>query len=293
MRLIATALNLALMLAAAPVFVGALRALAALRDRESPPAMLATFRLWRALWHEEQISPAGVSPFAGAAIALGLAAAILAASLTPTFTTALATAPLALLPLVVGLLALAAILPLLALMAAGTMAGGIAAGQILGFFCLASPALFLTLWALAQLGGGVMLSGLTAPGSLGAPLAPRLLAGLALAGIIRAAPAAAPIPDDSGRARVMAMAAAALVRLVALSLIAALLLPFGLAGEGQGFAGWGIGLFAWLAKIGVATAILAALRPARPPAARLITPALALATLCAVLAALLAATPPI
>ncbi len=291
MRLIAAALNLALMLVAAPAFAGFLGAVTALRDREPPPAPLATYPLWRALWREEQVRPAGVSLFAAAAVALALAAAILAAALIPTFTTALATAPLALLPLVVGLLALAAILPLLALMEAGTMAGGVAAGRILGFFCLASPALFLALWTLAQLGGGVMLSGLAAPGGAGMPLMPRLLAVIALAGIIRAAPATAPMPDDTGRVRAMALAAAALARLGALSLVAALSLPLGLAGEGQGLAAWGIGLLAWLAKMGAATILLAALRPARPPASGLITPALVVATLCAALAALLAQAP--
>ncbi len=291
MRLIAAALNLALLLAAAPAFAGLLGTMTALRDREPPPAPLATYRLWHALWRAEQVRPAGVSLAASAAGALGLAAAILAAALIPTFTTALATAPLAFLPLVIGLLALAVILPLLALMEAGTMAGGIAAGQILGFFCVASPALFLVLWALAQLGGGITLSGLAAPGGMGTPLAPRLLAGLALAGIIRAAPAAAPLPDDSGRVRAMALATTALTRLAALSLIAALCLPFGLAGEGQGLAAWGIGLLAWLVKLGAATFLLTVLRPARPSASGLITPALLAATLCAALAALFAQAP--
>lgn len=291
MRLIATALNLALMLAAAPGFAWLLAMAAALRDRAPMPAPLAIWRLWWALWRAEQVRLSGVSAFADAAIAAGLAAAILAAALIPTFTTALATAPFASLPLVVALLALAAILPLLSLMAAGTMAGGIAAGRILGFFCAASPALFLTFWALAQLGGGVMLNALATPGGVASPLAPRLLAAIALAAIARAAPTAA--AESGGRARTMALATTALTQLGALSLVAALLVPFGIAGEGQGLLAAGIGLLLWLVKMAVAAGLLAWLRPARPPASRLLSPALTVATLCAALAALLAQAPPI
>ena len=289
MRLIATALNLALMLAAAPGFAWLLAMAAALRDRAPVPAPLAIWRLWWALWRAEQVRLSGVSAFADAAIAAGLAAAILAAALIPTFTTALATAPFASLPLVVALLALAAILPLLSLMAAGTMAGGIAAGRILGFFCAASPALFLTFWALAQLGGGVMLNAIATPGGVASPLAPRLLAAIALAAIARAAPTAA--AESSGRARTMALATTALTQLGALSLVAALLVPFGIAGEGQGLLAAGIGLLLWLVKMAVAAGLLAWLRPARPPASRLLSPALTVATLCAALAALLAQAP--
>jgi formate hydrogenlyase subunit 4 len=289
MRLIATALNLALMLAAAPGFAWLLAMAAALRDRAPVPAPLAIWRLWWALWRAEQVRLSGVSAFADAAIAAGLAAAILAAALIPTFTTALATAPFASLPLVVALLALAAILPLLSLMAAGTMAGGIAAGRILGFFCAASPALFLTFWALAQLGGGVMLNAIATPGGVASPLAPRLLAAIALAAIARAAPTAA--AESSGRARTMALATTALTQLGALSLVAALLVPFGIAGEGQGLLAAGIGLLLWLVKMAVAAGLLAWLRPARPPASRLLSPALTVATICAALAALLAQAP--
>lgn len=289
MRLIATALNLALMLAAAPGFAWLLAMAAALRDRAPMPAPLAIWRLWWALWRAEQVRLSGVSAFADAAIAAGLAAAILAAALIPTFTTALATAPFASLPLVVALLALAAILPLLSLMAAGTMAGGIAAGRILGFFCAASPALFLTFWALAQLGGGVMLNAIATPGGVASPLAPRLLAAIALAAIARAAPTAA--AESGGRARTMALATTALTQLGALSLVAALLVPFGIAGEGQGLLAAGIGLLLWLVKMAVAAGLLAWLRPARPPASRLLSPALTVATLCAALAALLAQAP--
>ena len=289
MRLIATALNLALMLAAAPGFAWLLAMAAALRDRAPMPAPLAIWRLWWALWRAEQVRLSGVSAFADAAIAAGLAAAILAAALIPTFTTALATAPFASLPLVVALLALAAILPLLSLMAAGTMAGGIAAGRILGFFCAASPALFLTFWALAQLGGGVMLNAIATPGGVASPLAPRLLATIALAAIARAAPTAA--AESGGRARTMALATTALAQLGALSLVAALLVPFGIAGEGQGLLAAGIGLLLWLVKMAVAAGLLAWLRPARPPASRLLPPALTVATICAALAALLAQAP--
>ena len=289
MRLIATALNLALMLAAAPGFAWLLAMAAALRDRAPVPAPLAIWRLWWALWRAEQVRLSGVSAFADAAIAAGLAAAILAAALIPTFTTALATAPFASLPLVVALLALAAILPLLSLMAAGTMAGGIAAGRILGFFCAASPALFLTFWALAQLGGGVMLNAIATPGGVASPLAPRLLAAIALAAIARAAPTAA--AESGGRARTMALATTALTQLGALSLVAALLVPFGIAGEGQGLLAAGIGLLLWLVKMAVAAGLLAWLRPARPPASRLLSPALTVATICAALAALLAQAP--
>ncbi len=290
MRLIATALNLALMLAAAPGFAWLLAMAAALRDRAPVPAPLAIWRLWWALWRAEQVRLSGVSAFADAAIAAGLAAAILAAALIPTFTTALATAPFASLPLVVALLALAAILPLLSLMAAGTMAGGIAAGRILGFFCAASPALFLTFWALAQLGGGVMLNAIATPGGVASPLAPRLLAAIALAAIARAAPTAA-AAESGGRARTMALATTALTQLGALSLVAALLVPFGIAGEGQGLLAAGIGLLLWLVKMAVAAGLLAWLRPARPPASRLLSPALTVATICAALAALLAQAP--
>ena len=289
MRLIATALNLALMLAAAPGFAWLLAMAAALRDRAPVPAPLAIWRLWWALWRAEQVRLSGVSAFADAAIAAGLAAAILAAALIPTFTTALATAPFASLPLVVALLALAAILPLLSLMAAGTMAGGIAAGRILGFFCAASPALFLTFWALAQLGGGVMLNAIATPGGVASPLAPRLLAAIALAAIARAAPTAA--AESGGRTRTMALATTALTQLGALSLVAALLVPFGIAGEGQGLLAAGIGLLLWLVKMAVAAGLLAWLRPARPPASRLLSPALTVATICAALAALLAQAP--
>lgn len=289
MRLIATALNLALMLAAAPGFAWLLALAAALRDGAPMPAPLAVWRLWWALWRAEQVRLSGVSAFADAAIAAGLAAAILAAALIPTFTTALATAPFASLPLVVALLALAAILPLLSLMAAGTMAGGIAAGRILGFFCAASPALFLTFWALAQLGGGVMLNAIATPGGVASPLAPRLLAAIALAAIARAAPTAA--AESGGRARTMALATTALAQLGALSLVAALLVPFGIAGEGQGLLAAGIGLLLWLVKMAAAAGLLAWLRPARPPASRLLSPALTVATICAALAALLAQAP--
>ncbi len=297
MRLIASLLHLALLLGAAPGFSGLVAAAAAWRAGLPLPSPLSAYRAWRALWRQEQVF-LDATAHADAAIACGLAAAVLAAALTPSFTTALATQSFALLPLVAGLLVMAELMPLLARLSSGDMAQGIAAGRIIGFFCLASPALFLILWVLAQLDGGMAvggmaLGGIAVPHGAGGARVPRLLVLLTLAALVRAAPAAAPLPETSGRVRVMALWAAALGRLAALSLIAALCFPLGLAGMGHGLAGWGLGLFAWAVKMLIGAVLLAALRPARPPASRLITPALLIATLAAMFAALLAGMGPI
>ncbi len=291
MRLIATALNLALLLSATPGFAGLLASIAAWRAGRPAPSPLSPYRSWQALWRAEPVVVAEASPIAAGAAAFSLASAILAAALIPSFTTALVGAPLALLPLLIVLLVLAETAPLLSHLATGTMAGGIDAGRRLAFFVVASPALFLALWALAQLGGSITLSVIAVQGGAGSPLLPHLLAMAALLALARAAPSAAPSLGSHGRARVLALAASALTRLCAASLFAALSVPYGLSGDAPSPAAWGFGALLWAGKIAFVTLVFGLVRGTRPAGARLLTASLATATLCAFAAALLSEAP--
>ncbi len=277
--------HLALMIAAALALgVG-------VREKPGFAAMRENFLMWRGLWRQRARWPAPLTGAFWLAPALSLASVLLAAALTPSFTTALPGAALASLPLLAGLLGLSALAPGLALLEGGTTAGGLALGWRLGFGVLATPILFLVLWSLAQLAGGVLIGGISAEIAAGAPLAPRLLGLLALAALARCAPEPLPCPDHAGRARAAFLAAAALRRVVLCSLIADLFFPAGLAGTEV--AGWGIGILAWVIKAGAVALAGSALAPARPAARRpsptLLSPELGAAWALALGAALSAA----
>lgn len=289
--LLAQLLHLALLLALAPLLSGALRWLRArLEGRPGAPPWQAWRDLARLL-RKQPVLAEHASPVTPIAPHAALAATLLAAALVPGFARGMALGFMADLVLLAGLLAIARLALALAAMDAGTALGGLGAAREAGLAALAEPAFLLGIMAFAILTGGTNLDAAGAALQEGA-LMPRLPLALALAALLAVGLAAnGRLPTDdpeglsepalrqgamrleaSGRHLALWEMQAALRLLLWLSLLAALFLPFGTAEAAAGPLAWGLGLLAWLSKLGLlalalalAEALLARLPPRRLP----------------------------
>jgi formate hydrogenlyase subunit 4 len=271
-------LQLALMLAVAPVLAGGADWLRArLAGRAGPPPL----QYWRdlvRLARKDPVLPANASWLFRAAPAVVLAATIAAAALVPAFALPTAAAPLADLLLLVGLLALARAVLLLAGLDAGTAIGGLGASRLAATALPVAPALFAALLALGLLAGGTNLVGVLRVlrgGSVMVRL-PALLAVAALLPVALAALGRAPLADPAGRhetgllqgavafaysARHLALlrAAAALELLLWLTVLGNLCLPFGLVDARPAPLAWLLAAPLWGLKLAAGGAALAVL----------------------------------
>ncbi|GGG42795.1 hypothetical protein GCM10010964_32860 [Caldovatus sediminis] len=313
--LLTQALHLAAMLAAAPLLVGLLRTASARLAGRPGPHPLQPWRDLRKLMRKQPVVAEGSSVVSLAAPHAAVSAAVLAAALVPSFARGMLSAPLAELLLLIGLLALSRLARALAAMDAGGALGGLDAARGLARLLLAEPAALLAAMGLAAFAGTTALEGIIGAVREGAAAgAPRLLSfgvaalvlgGVALAevrGIRGGSPAAEGEPelgagglaaaaprDASGRHLALWEFHAALRLTVWLSLLAALILPIGLAPAGAGPLAWAAGALAWAGKLlalglalVLAEAALARLPPARAP--ELLGAALLVALLGVVLA---------
>ena len=274
--MLAQLLHIALMLAAAPLLVGAIRRLKArLLGRAGPP-LTQPFRDLRRLMRKQPVLADNASWLFTAAPTASFAATLAAAALIPSFALGMTTAPLADLLVIAGLLTLARCTLALAAMDIGTAFGGIGASREMTFSVFAEPALLLVIFTLALLSGGTnldVIAHLLREGSLGL----RVSLGLAMVAILIVAIAEnGRIPVDnpathleltmvheamvleySGRHLALIEWAAALRLLLWLTLICTIFVPFG-AAQATGWPVWWLtGLLAWAAKLAVLAAALA------------------------------------
>ncbi len=294
------ALHAALMLAAAPVLAG-LRALISARLLGWPaPALLQPWRDLERLLRKQPVLPGAASWLFTAAPFACLIVAVAAALLVPSFALGMAAAPLADLVVLAGLLAAARFALALAGYESGTALGGMGASRITVAAVCGEPAMLLIILALAMLAGSSNLDVISAMDPAGYRKLPWAIAGVALA-IVGCATVGrresgpqltlvhqAAVLDYSGPYLAMVAYAGQLGALVALNVLAALFLPFGIAAAGAGPLAWVIGFAAWVAKVAALGACLGALDAAGAgPIVARVPAMLATAALAAFLAAMI------
>ena len=263
-------LHLALMLATAPLVLGVTRWLRARMLGRRGASPLQPFRDLDRLLRKRPVLAENASWLSEAAPQAGLVACMAAAALVPSFAGGMLLAPAGDLLVVVGLLAAARMALLLAALDVGTAFGGMGAARAMSIPVLAEPVLLLCAVSFAILAGTTNLDGIAAAFREGAP-GLRLslaLAGAAMLVVALAANARRPVQgpgslaepamleeamllESSGRHLALWEYQSALRLTLWLSLLAALLLPYGMAPAGAGPFAWLLGLLAWAAKIGV------------------------------------------
>jgi formate hydrogenlyase subunit 4 len=245
--------QMALVLALAPLLTGFIRKVKARLQRRRGPSPFQPYRdLWR-LMQKEVVLAENASWLFRVAPYLIFAATWVAAALVPTFATGLVFSWTADLIAIVALLASARFFLALAGMDTGTSFGGIGSSREVMISSLAEPAMLLIIFTLALVAGSSQLSTMAA--FMGSPeVGLRVSLGLALIALVIVAIAEnARIPVDnpathleltmvheamvleySGRHLAMIEAASSLKLLLFLSLIACVFMPVGLASAGAG-----------------------------------------------------------
>jgi formate hydrogenlyase subunit 4 len=297
-------LHVLLMLALAPLALGVSRlATARLAGRAGPSVLQPGRDLRRLLRKQTLFAETAAKPFE-AAPAIVFATSLVAAALVPSFALGMALAPAADLIVLAGLLMLGRATLALAATESGTAVGGVGASRAMALAAFSEPALLLAILPLALLLGTTnldVMAGVLREGTIGVRL-PLVLAIAAVAVVAMTrlgGPATgaatllreAAMADDalaeeySGRPLALLAWAAALRRLVWLSLLADLIAPFGLAQATGSPLWWPVGAAAWLAKVAVLTLALAAWQAGHSARPGRLQSALGLALLLGLLAA--------
>jgi formate hydrogenlyase subunit 4 len=264
----ALCLHMALMLAAAPLLVGAVRSFKArLLGRIGPPVLQPYRDLLRLLRKQAVVAENASSVFA-LAPAVALAATVAAVALVPSFTLGMSTAPAADMLLLGGMLAITRVALALAGMDIGTAFGGIGASREMTFAAFAEPVMLLVVFTLALLVGTTNLDVIASVGREGT-FGLRVSLGLALGAVVVLAivengripvdnPAThleltmvheAMVLEYAGWQLALIDATAALKLLLWMSLIAAVFFPFGMAAPGASPLLWLVGIAAWAGKM--------------------------------------------
>jgi formate hydrogenlyase subunit 4 len=274
-------LHLALVLAAAPLIVGAIRWLKARMTGRRGANPLQPWRDILKLLRKRPVLAENASWISRGAPYVAAGAAVAALALVPSFARGMAFAPLGDLVLVAGLLAAGRVALALAGLDVGTAFGGLGAAREMSFAALAEPALLVSALCFAVLAGTTGLEPIAATFQDGA-VGLRVSLGFALIALCAVAVAEnARIPVDnpathleltmvheamileaSGRHLALWEAASALRLTLWLALIAAIFIPFGTAPAGFAPLGWVVGLLAWVAKMAVLAFALAAFESA-------------------------------
>jgi formate hydrogenlyase subunit 4 len=259
-----------LLLAAAPLLVGALDKVRARLEGRAGAGIGQPYRDLRKLFAKEPVDPGGTGETFRLAPLLLLATTIVVAVVAPFLTTEPAVAPAADLFAVVGLLALGAVALVLGALDTGTAFGALGAGRRLTILALAEPTLLVAILALATRAGSTNLGAIVSatledpvrvvsPGSL--------LAAAALVVAIVAETGRRPVDDPGTRQEATMVHGAivleyagpdlALVQLasamrlaVLLGLLANLFVPWGIA-TSMGAAALLTGLGALVVKVAV------------------------------------------
>ena len=289
-------LHAVLMLVGASLLAGVqARVRAGLLGLAGPPLAQPWRDLVR-LWRKRPMLPGRASWLFGGAPFARLSAVLVAALLVPSFALGMATAPASDLLVLAGLLAFDRFVLALAGYETGTALGGLGASRIVLATVWAAPATVLVILLLMTSTGTTNLDAACtalqeAPQALAVAWFPAAAA-LAIVGfaMVRRGQDGPPLAsmgdaatlEYSGPALAVVVVTEQVRMLVWISLVAALVLPFGLAPGGAGPLSWAIGIAAWAIKagvLGVAMAVLdtAAAEPvmARVPAALGVAAALA------------------
>lgn len=269
-------LQMVLMLSLAPLITGVVRKARARLLRRRGPALLQPYRDLARLLRKEVVLAENASWLFRVTPYLVFATTWVAAALVPTFSTGLMFSWSADLIAIIALLASARFFLALAGMDVGTAFGGIGSSREVMIGSLAEPAMLMVVFTLAlvagssQLGTVAAFMGSSEVGlrvSLGLALIALVMVGVAENGRIPVDNPAthleltmvheAMVLEYSGRHLAMLEFAAALKLLLYLALIACVFLPTGMASAGAGPLAMGMGLAAFLFKVGVGAVLLA------------------------------------
>jgi formate hydrogenlyase subunit 4 len=268
--------QVALVLALAPLLTGFVRKVKARLLRRQGPALVQPYRDLLRLLRKEAVIAENASWLFRAAPYLIFAAIWVAAAMVPTFAAGLMFSWSADIIAIVALLGSARFFLALAGMDVGTSFGGIGSSREMMIASLAEPAMIMIVFTLSLLAGSTQL-GSIAQFMQDAPVGLRVSLGLALIALLMVAIAEnARIPVDnpathleltmvheamvleySGRHLAMIEAAASLKLLLYMSLIAAIFLPWGIAGAAHGPASFAVGAAAYVAKLAAGGLLLA------------------------------------
>ena len=272
--LMAQLVQMALVLAVAPLILGITRKVKARLLRRIGPPIIQPYRdLWK-LMHKEAVLAHNASWLYRTAPYTIFAVTWVAAALVPTYSTGLIFSWSADLIALVALLATGRFALALAGMDVGTAFGGIGSSREMMIASLAEPAMLLVVFTVALIAGPTQLSAIAAAFTE-AHVGLRVSLGLALFAFVFVAIAEnARIPIDnpathleltmvheamvleySGRHLAMIEAAAALKLVLYFSLFACLFFPFGMATSDKSVVALAVGILVYLAKI-VALAVI-------------------------------------
>jgi formate hydrogenlyase subunit 4 len=260
-------LQMAIVLALAPLLLGFTRKAKARMLRRRGPPMLQPYRDLLRLIRKEAVLAENASWLFRAGPYMIFAATWVAAALVPTFATGLLFSWTADLIAIAALLGSARFFLALVGMDVGTSFGGIGSSREMMFASLAEPAMIMIAFTLALLAGSTQLSAIA--GHMLEHASLRVSLGLALVALIIVAIAEnARIPVDnpathleltmvheamvleySGRHLAMIELAAAVKLLLYISLIACIFIPWGLAPAGGSPAALAIGIGSYVAKL--------------------------------------------
>jgi formate hydrogenlyase subunit 4 len=268
--------QMALVLAAAPLLTGFTRMVRARLLRRQAPPLLQPYRDLFRLLRKEVVLAENASWLFRAVPYMVFAGIWIAACLVPTFDAGLLFGQAADMIAIVALLASARFLLALAGLDVGTSFGGIGASREMMIASLAEPAMLMIVFTLSLLAGTTQLSsiaGYVLDGDVGL----RVSLALALVAIVLVAIAEnARIPVDnpathleltmvheamvleySGRHLALIEAAASLKLLLYISLIGCVFAPWGMAAAGEGAFAWLVGLASYAGKLAVGGFLLA------------------------------------
>jgi formate hydrogenlyase subunit 4 len=268
--------QIALVLAIAPLLTGATRKIKARLLRRRGPPLVQPYRDLLKLIRKEAVVADNASWLFRSAPYAIFATTWVAAALVPTFATGLTFSAAADLIVIVALLGTARFALALAGLDVGTSFGGIGSSREMMFATLAEPAMLMVVFTLSLFAGSTQLSTISAY-MVGADAGVSISLALALVALVIVSIAEnARIPVDnpathleltmvheamileySGRHLAVIEAAASLKLLLYTSLIACVFAPWGTAGAGAGAIAYGIGAVAYVAKLSIAAMLLA------------------------------------
>ncbi len=276
--LLVQALQMALVIAVAPLLVGIVRKVKSRLTRKQGAPLQQPYRDLIRLMRKDVVLAENASWLFRVVPYLVFGATWVAAALVPTFATGLAFSWSADLIAIVALLGSARFFLALASMDAGTSFGGIGSSREMMIASMAEPAMMLIVFSLALIAGSTQLS--TVVQFMASPdVGLRVSLGMALVALVIVALAEnARIPVDnpathleltmvheamvleySGRHLAMIELSSALKLLLYISLISGIFIPWGIADSdaGTGIVAYFSGVVFYLAKLGVAAVILA------------------------------------
>ncbi len=270
------ALQMLVVLAAAPLLIGFLRKVKARLLRRRGPSLIQPYRDLIKLTRKEVVLAENASWLFRAVPYLVFAATWVAAALVPTFATGLLFSWSADLIAIIALLGSARFFLALAGMDVGTSFGGIGSSREVMIASLAEPAMIMIVFTLALVAGSTQLSTIVAVFAASG-LGPRVSLAMAMVALVLVAiaengripvdnPAThleltmvheAMILEYSGRHLAVLELAASLKLLLYVSLVACIFVPWTLAPAGGGIVALAVGLAAWLVKLTIGAGLLA------------------------------------